>query len=591
MREEIMEYRYLKNIKGPDDVKKIPEDQLPELASEMREALFNRLTKIGGHFGPNFGVVEIAVALHYVFDSPKDQMVYDVAHQSYPHKMLTGRAAAYIDDEHFRDVGGFTNPKESEHDMFYIGHTSTSVSLATGLAKGRDVAGKKGNVIAIIGDGSLSGGEALEGLDYAGEMNTNLIIVVNDNEMSIAENHGGLYKNLAQLRESNGTCETNLFRAMGLDYRYVEDGNNVSALIKAFREVKDTDHPTVVHVHTVKGKGYPLAEKNKENWHYSIPFNRETGEPLHKWSGESYNSIFAEHIQERIAADDSIVVVTAAVPGAVGLGKEIREKLGKNYVDVGIAEEQATAMSSGIAKNGGKPIFVTNATFAQRVYDQMTQDVSLNGSPVTIILCSASIFGMGDATHIGISAIGMFSNIPGIKFLCPTNREEYLAMLDYGIDQTEGPVIIAVPSDGVHPAEYSFDTDYSGSAKYRICEKGEGIAILALGDFFGIGKKTAEYIEEQTGKKVTLINPRFATGLDTETLEEIAADHRIVITLEDGILDGGFGQKVASFYGKTDVKVLNYGFERIFYDGVKADEVLRDCRITPELIYEDVKSL
>ena len=586
-----MEYKYLSNITGPEDVKKIPEEKLPELAAEMREALFNRLTKIGGHFGPNFGVVEIAIALHYVFESPKDQMVYDVAHQSYPHKMLTGRTQAYISDDHFRDVGGFTDPAESNHDMFYIGHTSTSVSLATGLAKGRDVTGKKGNVIAIIGDGSLSGGEALEGLDYAGEMNTNLIIVVNDNEMSIAENHGGLYKNLAELRNSGGKCETNLFRSMGLDYRYVEEGNDVSALIAAFREVKDIDHPTVVHVHTVKGKGYKPAEDNKENWHYSMPFDRETGEPLHKWSGESYNSIFADHILERVKKDDSIVVVTAAVPGAVGLGKENREKLGKNYVDVGIAEEQATAMSSGIAKNGGKPIFVTNATFAQRVYDQMTQDVSLNKSAVTVILCSASIFGMGDATHIGISAINMFANIPGITFLSPTNKEEYLAMLDYGIDRKDGPVIIAVPCDGVNAAEYPVDTDFSGSVRYQVCEKGEDIAILALGDFFRIGQKTAKYIEEQTGKKVTLVNPRYASGLDEMTLKELAASHKTIVTLEDGILDGGFGQRVASFLGKEDVKVLNYGFERIFYDRVNAEEVLKDCRITPELILEDIRAL
>ncbi len=582
-----MDYKYLNAINGPEDVKKIPEDKLPELATEIREALFNRLTKKGGHFGPNFGIVEMAIALHYVFDSPKDQFIFDVAHQSYPHKMLTGRAKAYTDDEHFGDVGGFTNPAESEHDMFYIGHTSTSVSLATGLAQGRDVTGKKGNVVAIIGDGSLSGGEALEGLDYAGEMNTNLIIVVNDNEQSIAENHGGLYKNLAQLRESNGTFETNLFKSMGLDYRYVEEGNDVSALIKAFREVKDTDHPVVVHVHTVKGKGYERAEKNRESWHWFPPFDRETGEPLNKWGGESYNSIFAEHILERLESEKSIVVVTAAVPGAVGLGQEVRSRMGRNYVDVGIAEEQATAMCSGISKNGGKPIFATNASFAQRIYDQMTQDVSLNGSAVTLHLSSSSIFGMGDATHIGISAIGMFSNIPGVVYLCPTSKEEYLAMLDYSIDQNEHPVVLAVPCDGVNHAAYPVCTDFDG-VKYQICEKGEDIAILALGDFFNLGRKVADYIGEKTGRKVTLINPRFATGLDEKTLTGLLADHKTIVTLEDGILDGGFGQKVASFYGNRDVKVFNYGFERKFYDGVNVQEVMEERRLTPELIYEDI---
>ncbi|MBP5553664.1 MAG: 1-deoxy-D-xylulose-5-phosphate synthase [Lachnospiraceae bacterium] len=584
-----MEYKYLNSINGPEDVKKIPEDKLPELASEIREALFNRLTKKGGHFGPNFGMVEMTIALHYVFESPKDRFVFDVAHQTYPHKMLTGRAKAYIDDAHFGDVGGFTNPAESEHDMFYIGHTSTSVSLATGLAHGRDVTGGKGNVVAIIGDGSLSGGEALEGLDYAGEMKTNLIIVVNDNEQSIAENHGGLYKNLAELRKSGGACENNLFRSMGLDYRYVEEGNDVSSLIKAFKEVKDIDHPIVVHVHTQKGKGYPRAEENRESWHWSPPFNRETGEPLFKWDGESYNSIFAEHILEKLKSDSSIVVVTAAVPGAVGLSQDVRSKMGNNYVDVGIAEEQATAMCSGIAKAGGKPIFATNATFAQRVYDQMTQDVSLNKSAVTLHLSSSSVFGMGDATHIGISAIGMFSNIPGLVYMSPTSKEEYLAMLDYSIDQNDHPVVLAVPCDGVNHAAYPVCTDFDG-VKYQICEKGEDVAILALGDFFNLGRAVAEYIGEKSGKKVTLINPRFATGLDEKTLDSLLSNHKTIVTLEDGILDGGFGQKVASYYGDKDVKVFNYGFERKFYDGVIVNEVMEERRLTPELIYEDIKS-
>ncbi|MCR5633958.1 MAG: 1-deoxy-D-xylulose-5-phosphate synthase [Lachnospiraceae bacterium] len=585
-----MDYKILKGINSPEDVKKLDVDRLPELAAEVREALFNRLSKIGGHFGPNFGMVEMTIALHYVFESPKDQLVFDVAHQTYTHKMLTGRALSYTDDDKFSGVCGFTNPAESPHDMFYIGHTSTSVSLATGLAKGRDITGGTGNVIAIIGDGSLSGGEALEGLDYAGEMNTNLIIIVNDNEQSIAENHGGLYRNLKELRDSDGTCELNLFKSMGLDYRYVAEGNDINALIKAFREIKDIDHPVVVHIHTIKGKGYPLAEKERENWHYCGPFIRETGEPRYKWDGESYNSIFADHMISRINDDKSIVVVTAAVPGAVGLDKEIRDNLGDNYVDVGIAEEQAVAMCSGIAKNGGKPVFVTNATFAQRVYDQMTQDVSLNNSAVTVQLCSTSIFGMGDATHIGIAAISMFSNIPGVKYLSPGSKEEYLAMLDYSIDQTDGPVVIAVPCDGVNAAVYPVDKDY-GEVKYQICESGEDIAILALGDFFGIGMNTAKYIEEKTGKKVTLVNPRFASGLDCEALDKLVESHKVIVTLEDGILDGGFGQRVASYLGSKNVKVLNYGFERKFYDRVVVKDVLKERRITPEAVFEDICAL
>ena len=475
--------------------------------------------------------------------------------------------------------------------MFYIGHTSTSVSLATGLAKGRDISGKKGNVVAIIGDGSLSGGEALEGIDFAGEMDTNLIIVVNDNEQSIAENHGGLYKNLEQLRKSNGTCEVNLFKAMGLDYKYVEEGNDIEILIKAFKEVKDIDHPIVLHVHTQKGKGYALAEKNKEEWHYSMPFNRETGERVSFGNGESYQDIFGKYMLDKIEKDKSVVCMTAAVPGAVGLEQDVRNKMGKNYVDVGIAEEQAVAMCSGIAKNGGKPVFVTNATFAQRVYDQMTQDVSLNGNAVTTVLFSTSIYGMGDATHIGISAMSMFTNIPGVTYLSPTSKEEFLAMLEYSIEQSDHPTIIAVPCDGVNSMIYPVDSNYDKTDKYQVCEEGEKTAILALGDFFNIGVQTAKLIEEKTGKKATLINPRFASGIDRELLDKLCADHDVIVTLEDGILEGGFGQKIASYLGGKDVKVLNYGFIKKFYDGMSAKDALLDSRITPECILEDVTSI
>lgn len=586
-----MDYKLLSNIRGPEDVKKLSQEELKELAAEVREALFNRTTKIGGHFGPNFGAVELTIALHYVFDSPKDQFVFDVAHQTYTHKMLTGRSIAYTDGAHFGDVCGFTNPRESEHDMFYIGHTSTSVSLATGLAKGRDISGKKGNVVAIIGDGSLSGGEALEGIDFAGEMDTNLIIVVNDNEQSIAENHGGLYKNLEQLRKSGGTCEVNLFKAMGLDYKYVEEGNDIETLIKALNEVKDIDHPIVLHVHTQKGKGYALAEKNKEEWHYSMPFNRETGERVSFGNGESYQDIFGKYMLDKIEKDKSVVCMTAAVPGAVGLEQDVRNKMGKNYVDVGIAEEQAVAMCSGIAKNGGKPVFVTNATFAQRVYDQMTQDVSLNGNAVTTVLFSTSIYGMGDATHIGISAMGMFTNIPGVTYLSPTSKEEFLAMLEYSIEQSDHPTIIAVPCDGVNSMIYPVDSNYDKTDKYQVCEEGEKTAILALGDFFNIGVQTAKLIEEKTGKKATLINPRFASGIDRELLDKLCADHDVIVTLEDGILEGGFGQKIASYLGGKDVKVLNYGFIKKFYDGMSAKDALLESRITPECILEDVTSI
>lgn len=579
---------YLGNITGPKDVKKLSLEQLQSLAGEVREALFHRLTHTGGHFGPNFGVVEMTIAMHYVFESPKDKFVFDVSHQTYPHKMLTGRAYGYLDENRFHEISGYSEPSESDHDIFTIGHTSTSVSLATGLAKGRDAAGKTGNVIAVIGDGSLSGGEALEGLDYAGEMNSNLIIVVNDNEQSIAEIHGGLYKNLTELRESNGTASNNLFRAMGLDYVYVEEGNDIEKLIAAFEQVKDIDHPVVLHIHTQKGKGYELAETNREDWHWCMPFDRETGKSTMTFEGEDYGSLSGELILDKMAKDKSVVFVTAAVPGSVGFPKGNRDKAGEQYIDVGIAEEQAVAMCSGIAKNGGKPIFGTNATFIQRTYDQYSHDVCINQSPVTTIMNYTSVWGLNDVTHLGIYTISMLSNIPNLIYMAPTNKEEYLAMLDWSIEQQEHPVIISMPGNGVIGAKYPVAASYDDVHTYQMCEQGEEVAVLALGDFFQMGQEAAGEIEKKIGKKVTLINPRYASGLDEKMLESLKKDHCVVVTLEDGILDGGFGQRVASYYGASDMKVLNFGLKNAFYDRYDAAKLLEENHLTKDLIAEDV---
>ncbi len=584
-----MEYSLLKKIKGPNDLKKLKLSELENLAAEIREALFNRLTKVGGHFGPNFGAVELTIALHRVFESPKDQFVFDVAHQTYAHKMLTGRAEAYYDDAHFGDICGFTNPAESEHDMFFIGHTSTSVSLATGLAVARDLSGKNGNVIAIIGDGSLSGGEALEGLDYAGEMTGNLIIVVNDNEQSIAENHGGLYKNLKELRDSSGKCENNLFKAMGLDYMYVEEGNDICILIKAFESVKNIDHPIVVHVHTKKGKGYAPAEADRESWHYTGPFDRETGKSKWSGSGENYSKIFSDYMYERIQKDRQVVVVTAAVPGAVGLYPELRQKMGKQYIDVGIAEEHAVALCSGITKNGGKPVFVTNATFAQRTFDQMIQDAGLNNSPITLIINSSTVYGMSDATHNGLSALPLFSNIPDLIYLCPTCKEEYVSMLEWSLEHKSHPVVIATPGNGVKHTDRSVRAEYDTVSYDVICE-GEKVAILALGDLFEAGKEAAAIIKKEYRFTPTLINPVFASHLDHDVLDRIAKNHKVIFTLEGGIMDGGFGQKVASYLGAKDIKVINRGFEKKYYDRYNPREILKELRLTPEEIAEDIKS-
>lgn len=579
---------YLEKINSPEDLKKLSLNELNALSSEMRETLLEKLSAHGGHIGPNLGTVELIIAMHYVFNSPVDKFVFDVSHQSYVHKMITGRRKAFMEKEAYDEVSGYTNPNESEHDWFNIGHTSTSISLASGLAKGRDLKGDKENIVAVIGDGSLSGGEAFEGLNTVAEMGTNMIVIVNDNDMSIAENHGGLYKNLRDLRESNGTTPCNFFKAMGFDYYYVGEGNNVEALIDTLSKVKDANHPVLIHIHTIKGKGYEPAQTNREMWHAGGPFDREKGEYLHKMPAESYVSKTADFLMDAIKKDPTVAVVNAATPGGFGLIKPWREEAGTQYVDVGIAEEQAVAMVSGMAKNGAKPVFCVFSTFAQRTYDQIMQDLCLNNNPAVMLLYAASVYGMNDESHLGFFDITMMSNIPNLVYLAPTNIEEHLAMLKYAMEQTEHPVAIRVPVGPLVSTGKEDTTDYSILNKFEVTKEGKDVAIIGLGNFYKIGEAVVSKLSEE-GINATLINPKFITGLDEELLNDLKKNHKMVITLEDGILEGGFGQNIASFYGTSDMKVKNYGIKKSFPDRYVVDELLKENGITVEQIISDIK--
>lgn len=575
----------LEKIQSPKDVKVLSMPQLHELAQEIRDGILNRDSNIGGHVGPNLGIVETTIAMHYVFNCPEDKFVFDVSHQSYPHKMLTGRAFGYYDNNRFQEISGYSSPAESpEYDQFELGHTSTSISLASGLQKARDIKGTKENIVVLIGDGSLSGGEALEGLDEVGELGTGIIIIVNDNEMSIAENHGGLYKNLALLRETNGKAECNLFRAMGLDYEYVADGNDVETLIKTFQEVKDIDHPIVVHIHTEKGKGYAPAVQNKEPWHWSMPFDIETGKPKVEGGGEDYGNMTAEYLLEEMKKDKHLVAVTSGTPTVAGFFKNRREEAGAQHVDVGIAEEQAVAMISGMAKGGIRPVYNVYSTFIQRTYDQIAQDLCINGNPAVINVFCASLYGMNDITHIGFYDIPMLSNIPNLVYLAPTCWEEYKAMMAWGIQQTAHPVAIRVPGGAVTHSDEQFDEDYSELNRFKMTHKGSKVAIVALGAFYGLGKQVAALLKEQKGIDATLINPRYITGLDEEMLESLKADHEKVITLEDGALEGGFGEKIARFYGDSDMRTLCFGIKKGLYDRYDYQQLAKDNELTPEQI-------
>ncbi len=576
---------FLENINSPSDVKKLKCDELVALANETRAALINKISNAGGHQGPNLGVVEVTVALHYVFDSPKDKIVFDVSHQCYAHKILTGRKQAFLDSAHFKDVTGFTNPKESEHDLFTVGHTSTSVSLALGLAKGRDVCGEKHNVIAFIGDGSLSGGEALEALDYAGEYKNNLIIIVNDNDQSIAENHGGLYKSLKALRESNGRSELNIFKAFGLDYRYLEDGHDVKALVDLLESVKDIDHPVVVHIHTIKGKGLKFAEENREQFHAGGPFNVSDGSP--KYKGGSEDTTVFDCLKKLLDTNKKAVVLNAGTPGGLGFTKEMRESYVEKgqFVDVGIAEENATAMASGIAKAGGVAVFGTFAPFFQRTYDQMSHDVALNSSAATFLVLNPGVFGMTSNTHTALNDIQFFANIPNFVYLCPNTKEEFEAMFRFATTQKKYPVGIRTVRRFASSGKAD-DTDYSVLNKNKVLKRGEGAAIFAVGSLVDIALSAAAKIKEKTGKDITVINPIFLSGLDTELLEELKKNHTFIVTIEDGIVESGYGVNIASYYSESEMKVKNLGISKVFHSDFAPTELLSQHGISADKLCE-----
>ena len=579
---------FLEKIKSPADVKALDIKSLEQLAAEMRTALLKKLSKRGGHVAPNLGFVEGTIALHYVFDSPKDKIVYDVSHQSYSHKMLTGRAQAFLDESHYGDVTGYSEPTESEHDFFMVGHTSTSVSLALGLATARDVLRESGNVIAVIGDGSLSGGEAFEFLYNAGEYATNFIVVVNDNEMSIAENHGGLYKSLAELRATAGKSENNYFKSLGFDYKYLEQGNDIASLIEIFKSVKNSTRPVVVHLHTQKGRGYSYAEQNREGWHWAAPFNIETGE-INWGSGENYGEILGLYLMAKIKSDPKVVVIHSAVPAGIGFYAARRKEAGKQYIDVGIAEEHAVALASGLAKGGAKPIYSTHGTFIQRTYDQLSQDLCANNNPATILVTMSGADGMNDTTHLCIFDLPMLSNIPNLVYLCPTCVEEFKTMADWAIDQTEHPVAIRIPN-AVHHRSDIFEKDYSNLNKFKVVHRGERVALIGLGDFYQRAVAVALELRRE-GIDATLVNPRYASGVDKDLLLELAKTHDVFVTLENGVIEGGFGQKVATALGESKAKVLVRGLSKEFYDKVSFADLCEKNHLNPSQVAKDVMQL
>ena len=578
----------LDKVNSPNDLKNLNIEEMKVLAQEMRELIIKKVNYTGGHMAPNLGIVEATIAMHYVFNSPVDKFVFDVSHQCYPHKILTGRKEGFVNQKDYFKYTGYTAPEESEHDLFKVGHTSTSISLASGLAKARDLKGEKYNVLALIGDGSLSGGEALEGLNFGATLNSNFIIVVNDNQMSIAENYGGIYRNLQELRDMNGQVENNIFTAMGYHYCFIEKGNDIQILIEEFERIKDINHPIVVHLCTEKGRGLQQAIDNKEKFHWVMP-NILDEKPCTNIQ-EDYTSITIDYFLNKAKEDKSFVVVNAATPGVFGLTSNIRQQLDKQYIDVAISEEHAIAMISGIAKNNAKPVFCVMSSFVQRTYDQLSQDLCLNSNPATILVYWGGI-SEADATHLTTFDIPLMCNIPNLVYLAPTNKEEYLAMLNWSVEQTKYPVAIRVPNVELVSTGIEDNTDYSVLNKYQMTQKGEKIAILGLGNFYQLACEVANYIKAEMNIDVTIINPKFITGVDKDLMEELKQHHQVVITLEDGELDGGFGEKIARYFGNSDMKVLNYGAHKEFSDRIPLDELYKKYRLKKELILEDIKAV
>lgn len=579
----------LENISGPQDLKKLTIEELHKLADETRTVLLEKISSHGGHSGPNLGMVEMTVALHHVFDSPVDKIIFDVSHQTYIHKMLTGRQKAFMDPKHYDDVSGYTNPKESEHDLFTIGHTSTSLSLASGVLHARDLKNEKSNVVAIIGDGALSGGMAYEGLNTIATLGTNAIIIINDNDQSIAKNpKGGIYTALENLRKTKGQATNNIFKALGYDYHYLEDGNHLEELISLFKEVKDIDHPVVLHIYTEKGKGFKPAEENHEKFHAGGPFSLETGEYIKKGDVTStYNGITSEYLTKKLKEDPLAVVINAGTPGIV-FNRKLREQIGSQFIDVGIAEEQAVTMTTGLAKNGAKPVWAVLSTFLQRTYDQLSHDMALNNQAGVVLVYSASINSMNDESHLGFFDIPFISHIPNFVYLAPINKEEHLAMLEWAINQNEHPVAIRVPVGSVVETGKEDKTDYSILNKNKVEKFGEQVAIFGVGNFYNLAEEVSEQLKLEHNIEATLVNPRFLTGLDKELLNSLKENHKLVVTVEDGIVEGGYGQTVASYLGNTELKVQNYGISKKFYDRYNVEELMKENGLTVENIVKNI---
>lgn len=573
-----MEEEILKNINSYEDFKRLDISKLPFLCKEINKVIINKCSETGGHLASNLGVNELIVALDYVFNLNEDKLIFDVSHQTYTHKIITGRKEKFLDTKTYGNSASFSNYKESKYDLFTLGHTSSSISLGYGMAKARDLKKEKYNIISLIGDGSLSGGEAFEGLNNASTLKSNFIIVINDNDMSIADDVGYLYKNLYDLKLNKGESKHNIFKDFGYEYKYIEEGNDVLKLVEEFNKIKDINKPIVVHVHTLKGNGYNYAIENKEQWHYRAPFNIIDGK-LKKEMGNTYEIINHNYFSNLLDKRKDVILVTAGTPKNFGFSKNDRDKYKDNFVDVGIAEQSAISLSLGISKNGIKPIVNISSNFLQRGFDQIAHEISLNSPDITFLVGYGG-YQKASCTHQNVLDILMISNIPNINYYAPCYKEEYLYLLDYSL-KNGGTNFIRIPNG----LALSKNIKINDVNKYDYLINEDSVALIGIGKT----KEKAFILHDLLKEKninSSVINVLNISNVDIDFINNLTKKHQLIFVIEDGMKEGGFGEKLISF--AKNITVFNYGLNKKYYDFVDENDAYKDSGMDNESILNDI---
>ena len=614
----------LDKINGPDDVKKLNETELRELAEEIRSFLIEKISHTGGHLASNLGVVELTIALYLAFDLPKDKIIWDVGHQSYTHKILSGRKDDFDGLRQYGGLSGFPKRKESPFDAFDTGHSSTSISAGLGMAQGRDVLGEEYSIVSVIGDGALTGGMAYEALNNAARLKKNFIIVLNDNKMSISENVGGISRYLSNLRADEGynllkknvagtlakvpmigtdlvdtllRTKNNIkqflipgmwFENMGITYLGPVDGHDVKGLAKIFSEAKKINHAVLIHVMTKKGKGYRPAERNPSSFHGVEPFDIETGKPLGQKLYPSYTDVFSREICKIAETNEKLVAVTAAMPDGTGL-KRFSRLYPQRFFDVGIAEEHAVTSAAGMAAAGLKPVVVVYSSFLQRAYDQIVHDVCIQNLPVLFCVDRAGLVGSDGEPHQGIFDLTYLSSIPNMSVIAPKNLWELREMLQFAVDY-EGPMAIRYPRGQAYRGlkEFLAPVEYK---KSEILYDEDSIALLAVGSMVS----TAEHIRtklKEEGHSCTLVNGRFIKPVDTDVVDYLARNHRCIVTLEENVLRGGYGERITDYVQKhyPAIRVVNIALPDAYVEHGNVSKLRSDLGIDSDSILIKLKN-